>query len=201
MPCHRHCQHRSAGRGQPDPGLYRCKMGSNTGPNGMGWGRLRQPKGPEAPRVPYSIWQQRMWGCRQGIILRGSLRERKEEGKRGRREKRRGLCPETALRHRGWELHEQEGAGGLGVEVLRVSLEEVSSAGRLHEGRGAPKGWRWAAPYGSRCSRSSPTSPPQQGPSKGRWPWAGGQPPLCWKTHLLSMHPRKSHVWWYPDAG
>lgn len=81
LPCHHHCQHWSPGQGQPDPGLYRCKMGSNTGLNGVGWGRLRQSRAWRAPRGPYSIWQQRMWGCRQGTILRGSLRERKEEGK------------------------------------------------------------------------------------------------------------------------
>lgn len=125
LPCHHHCQHWSPGRGQPDPGLYRCKMGSNTEPDGVGWGGegCVSPRTQRAPRGPYSVWQQRMWGCRQGIILRGSLRERKEAGKRRRKEERRGLCPETVLRHQGWELREQEGAGGLGVEVLGVFLE------------------------------------------------------------------------------
>lgn len=192
LPCHHHCQHWSPGRGQPDPGLYRCKMGSNTGPNGVGWRRLCQPKGPDGTQGPILNMAAKNVGVQAGHHLKGFL-EGEEGGGEGGGEKRRGegraLKPVSGTRA-GSSMSREE----LGVLELRSwglpggRYPPLGDSMRGEEpqkaGGGQPLMALDARERALECSRSSPTSPSPQGPHQGKlalgWGpakgWGGGKP-------------------------
>lgn len=126
----------------------------------MGWGGVGKAapvKGLEGTQGPILNMAAKNVGVQAGHHPKGFL-EGEEGGGEGGREKRRGegcaLKPFSGTRV-GSSMSREE----LGVLELRSwgsSWREASSPGRLHEGQGVSKGWRWAAPDGSRCEGEGP---------------------------------------------